>query len=657
MKRRLLLFMAVLTMIMSLTAVSVHAMVWEFNGDTWGAQYSTDPKYVHSGSRSAQLWFMNNNVDGWWTFARPSASLGVEAGKTYTLSFYFKCHEGTEADQYLEIAFGGTPWEGRPQEEWGDGIVIEGNDLSANTKKGIQDNHYTKLVLEDAGNGWKRLEYIPAVTNPNVNMFAVKAGTKTNMYIDDMSLKDENGKELIKNGGFELDGGRVDYEPKNVLATAANANKMSISWRNPAAPALSKVSLYEITGGKNELLSAALSTDADAICEYKHENAATGIHVYKVVYDFKDGKKKEVVVGKAAKADKSNAENIGQWQIGGSSENDNPPVYALYDYDIAGIPALTPSVRVFSNQSDSSATLQLNPTTQLDPSKTYRFSYNVKGNKIKQRALSIINVKEIQLVDKDDCPEWVTKTEDFSPRDSESGIRFMIENPTEDMWLNGLTLYELDGSNPIGENLLANFDSAESLERPSDIYVSVEKNYDSGAQLSWTPSGDDSTIAIYEKDGYHLNLRACVPASLGSVNIGGLENDKDIELVARTIKNGVPSEGVSVTAHPIPAVVFGEYQVEDVNGQKKVSVTVKNNLMGDNFTAQLILAVYDGNMVLRMAGTDMAAKITQTDLTADPVTLEQSIAVRSGETLRAYLWNSISGMTPLKPVETLIPAQ
>ena len=84
---------------------------------------------------------------------------------------------------------------------------------------------------------------------------------------------------------------------------------------------------------------------------------------------------------------------------------------------------------------------------------------------------------------------------------------------------------------------------------------------------------------------------------------------------------------------------------------------MKNNLMGDNFTAQLILAVYDGNMVLRMAGTDMAAKITQTDLTADPVTLEQSIAVRSGETLRAYLWNSISGMTPLKPVETLIPAQ
>ena len=651
-------------MIMPLMTVSVHAGVWELHDPDWGTSYSTDPEYVYSGSRSEHLGFGDTSVNGWWTLSGTSASFGVEkhdSGKTYTLSFYFKCHEGTETNQYLEVAFGGQGWDGYVGQGWADSIVIEGNDFNAGTKEGIAaGGRFAKLELTDAGNGWKRLEYTPIVTEPGVNLFAVKAGTKTNMYIDDISIKDETGKELVKNGGFEIVGERVDYEPKNVLATAANANKMSISWRNPAAPALSKVSIYEVTGGKNELLSAALSTDADAICEYKHENATAGVHVYKVVYDFADGNKKEVVVGKAAKADKSNEENIGQWQICGSSENDNPPVYASYDYDIAGNPSWKPSVRVFSNQSDSSATLQLNPTTLLDTSKTYRFSCKVLGNKIKKSKLYVGDEQgEIAFLGNQEfnyTDAWETKTADIQPKGNEFGIRFTIENPTEDMWLHDLSLYVLDGGKTVGENLLANFDSAESLARPNDINVSVEKNYDSGAKLAWEPD-NDSAVAIYEKDGDKLNLRAYVPASLGSVNIGGLENDKDIELVARTIKNGVPSEGVSVTAHPIPAVVFGEYQVADDNGQKKVSVTVKNNEMGDDYTAQLILAVYDGNMVLRMMGTDMAANIPQTDPTAEPVTLEQSIAVGSGETLRAYLWNSISGMTPLKPVETLIPAQ
>lgn len=666
MKRRLLSFMAALTMIMPLMSVSVYAGVWELHDPDWGTSYSTDPEYVYSGRRSAHLGFGDVDVTGWWTLSGTSASFGVEKNNSpetsyrqYTLSFYFKCHAGTEANQYLEIAFGGAGWNGEAGLGWADSIVIEGNDFNAGTKVGLAENRF-KAELKDAGNGWKRLEYTPIVTEPGVNLFAVKAGTKTNMYIDDISIKDETGKELVKNGGFEIAGERVDYEPKNVLATAANANKMSISWRNPAAPALSKVSLYEITGGENVLLNDDLSTDADAICEYKHENATAGVHVYKVVYDFADGNKKEVVVGKAAKDDKSNTENIGQWQIGGSSENDNPPVYALYDYEIAGNPSWKPSIRVFSNQSDSSATLQLDPTTPLDTSKTYRFSCKVLGNKIKKSKLYVGDEQgEIAFLGNQEfnyTDAWETKTADIQPKGNEFGIRFMIENPTEDMWLHDLALYELDGGNPTGENLLANFDSAESLARPNDIAVTVEKNYDSGSQLSWTPD-DNATIAIYEKDGDKLNLRAYVPASLGSVNIGGLENDKDIELVARTIKNGVPSEGVSVIAHPVPSVVFSEYQIADENGQKKVSVTVKNNEMGDDYTAQLILAVYDGNMALRMVGTDTATNIPQTAPTADPVTLEQSIAVGSGETLRAYLWNSISGMTPLKPVETLIPAQ
>lgn len=582
------------------------------------------------------------------------SELGLEAGKKYTLSFYYKGTIGA-----LYIRFGWTN-----SNEAGNAHVYEGSSI--------------RITKSDADNGWTKLEYKDTVLDATAPLFmqgwwdAQYPGTVNNFYMDNLSIKDEQGKEYIKNGGFEIqepvtpDGARVDYEPKNPLVTVADANKLNISWRNPAAPTLSKVSLYEITTGEKVLLKDDFSTAEDALCNHTADDAAAGVHVYKLIYNFEDGKSTELVLAKAAKEDKWNAEQVGSWTVGGASNAENPPVSAIYDYEV--YKSAAPSIRVYSNIAETkdgvAAELTLRPTQALEANKKYRLTYSIKGNKIAFAWFRGGNwetnlTSPVLWGNVESFSDWVIKTMDFTPKGSDYGIQFSIINPTEDMWLDDISIYALDeNDNPTGGNLFAGVGSGDAVTRPAELEnVKVSKNYNNGATIQWK-SAADAMAAVYLKDGEELKLRAYVPASLGSLNIENLINDEDAELVVKAVKEGVPSEGVSVTAHPVPdPVVFGEYNMTTNGTERTVTITVKNNAAGSEYTAQLILAVYDGNMLLNMAKTSEPTVIPQTDPNAAPVTLTETVTLEEGKTLKAFLWNSISGMTPLKPAETLVPQQ
>lgn len=661
MKRRILSLLLALGMVVSvLTAGSVYAedidgTVTEIGGG-WAVKYSTDQ--AHNGSRSAHF----KQMDGPnWDYNGKLSDLGMEAGKEYTLSFYSKGTIGS-----LAISFGEAPWGTEGNSAL---VVITNNELSDATKGGT----YKQLEFSEVDNGWKKFVYKANVTNNDIQLFWKKDGptVSNDFYIDDISITDENGNELITNGGFEIqepvtpDGARVDYEPKNPLVTIANANKLNISWRNPAAPALSKVSLYEITTGKSVLLSDTLSTGADAVCGYTAD-ASSGIHVYKLIYNFEDGKNTEVVLAKAAKEDRWNTETVGSWRLNGAGSGDNPPVSAVYDYNVYNSAA--PSIRVYSNieerQDGVTAELTLRPTQDLQVNQKYRLTYSIKGNKIAYAWLRGGNWKTdlttpVGWDSVESFSDWETKTVDFTAKGSDYGIQFTIINPTEDMWLDDISIYALDENDNItGNNLFEGVGTGDNITRTANLdNVNIGKNYNNGAIVQWKAAAD-TMAAVYLKDGEELKLRAYVPASLGSVNIENLINDEDAELVVKAVKEGVPSEGVSVTAHPVPdPVVFGEYNMTTNNNERTVTITVKNNTAGDNYTAQLILAVYDGNMLLNMAKTSEPTVIPQTEPNAAPVPLTETVTLEEGKTLKAFLWNSISGMTPLKPAETLVPQQ
>ena len=93
---------------------------------------------------------------------------------------------------------------------------------------------------------------------------------------------------------------------------------------------------------------------------------------------------------------------------------------------------------------------------------------------------------------------------------------------------------------------------------------------------------------------------------------------------------------------------MSDFTVSTSGGTANVSIDIKNNGMGDDFTAQLIVAVYEGEDILKNVKATGITKIEQTGASAIPVTLTQSITVPTGCTLKVYLWDSLDSMKPIK---------
>ena len=100
------------------------------------------------------------------------------------------------------------------------------------------------------------------------------------------------------------------------------------------------------------------------------------------------------------------------------------------------------------------------------------------------------------------------------------------------------------------------------------------------------------------------------------------------------------------------AIVPGQLKA----GAYKAESDVKNNSAGENFTAELIVCLYDGATLID-AKTTGAVKITQSAENLEPTTLttpEITVPNTDGHDykIKTYLWNSLGGMKPLVQSET-----
>lgn len=100
-----------------------------------------------------------------------------------------------------------------------------------------------------------------------------------------------------------------------------------------------------------------------------------------------------------------------------------------------------------------------------------------------------------------------------------------------------------------------------------------------------------------------------------------------------------------------PAVEVGEFETSTTpEGKQKVSVSVKNNSAGGDISAILVLATVK-DKVMQAKETDLPENNTISEGNGE--TLEAEITVNEGETLTAYLWDSLGGKTPLRDAEVL----
>ena len=92
---------------------------------------------------------------------------------------------------------------------------------------------------------------------------------------------------------------------------------------------------------------------------------------------------------------------------------------------------------------------------------------------------------------------------------------------------------------------------------------------------------------------------------------------------------------------------ISDFNVSASGNKVTVSVDIRN-CTKDNYTAQLFLAVYDGNTLEFVEMTEKTTIDKSLDTSATPTTLEKTVTIPAGKTMKMYLWDSLEGMTPLK---------
>ena len=145
-----------------------------------GLEYSTTEAY--EGERSIHI--VNKNADGGKALSPGWQDFGIESGKQYNFSFYYK---GTA--NCLYVRFGNS----HQFNLYNDAVYAD-------------DSTYFTYTITEEKNGWKKIEATNFTAGDGNNQFLYGEPNygDNDFYIDNLSVYDiEAEKELIENGGFE----------------------------------------------------------------------------------------------------------------------------------------------------------------------------------------------------------------------------------------------------------------------------------------------------------------------------------------------------------------------------------------------------------------------------------------------------------------------
>ncbi|MBE7044533.1 MAG: hypothetical protein E7397_03315 [Ruminococcaceae bacterium] len=214
--------------------------------EEWGVHLVRDAAIVPSGDAAISISIQGGAANA--HHANAAQSVAIEDGKTYKVSgkFYIPAKSWRYSLKIGERAFAA-----------GDGVL--GTTIGS----------------------WTDFEYVlhyKASDFANSKQFRLTANSPGSgaMYADDLSIKEiiyeedgetisGYGEELLVNGDFETD---LDWTaPGEVTELVAENMDSSVrlSWKNPLDADLKKIEIYNITGGRNQLLATV--TDSEVFIE------------------------------------------------------------------------------------------------------------------------------------------------------------------------------------------------------------------------------------------------------------------------------------------------------------------------------------------------------------------------------------------------------
>lgn len=578
------------------------------------AKLATDAgeEYKFSGENSLYIEYPGNiKVENEYLEIENGLSDRTETGETYVLKFYIK---GSRNSKYQEILLG-------------DNVIA--------TFDSITKTKLDKVDCPSGQTGWYECVFkFTAGVESDKFKFRFYGGTN-NAAIDDVALvKDGNEENLITNGGFEEvlseeeyveeEFDRTPYAPVNMMATpCTSASELVLNWKNPDSSTLTKVSVYDITNGKNELLSDSIDATKSKFVYYTVGGLTSGeVYQYKVIFSFSD--KGDFTYYLCGTPSNKTTVNIGKWALNRTNSNDVNycPGDVVIDSEVSrsGKASLRMRANIDRTIPEFKSNIYLGAlfSTKMEVGSKYQVSFWVKGEEVK-RAPTVTMQWAVFDGREREYPEFVGDEYDWKQiiltytYTEKSNFYFIYDGICKNLWIDDVEIYKMDedGNVPEGaENLVTEGDFEgivnESVATVSDFTATPEND---GLVLDWDISEESCEyVELYEKyyDKYIYSGTLAKDSQVKLTNlIKGREYTFSVVPVNSDNVKGNPQEITATTI--LPDYEVGEVVlknegsvVDDLIGAGTYSLTfsVKNNTIEGGMNVEQFVAVFDKNNVL-----------------------------------------------------------
>lgn len=460
-----------------------------------------------------------------------------------------------------------------------------------------------------------------------------------------------------------------DFYPKNVNTFGTNG-KLVISWLNPSSSKLKAIKIYEVNSDGDEVELNGVSQDAGAAVHFALSGRIVG-SLYKFRIDSSFTGHDMTSFDFAVEFNEDAMPSVTSW---GCERNLGQLSYCpvITYVDINDAHSGNAALRVIGNTTVPgnnyvSYTQKLN----LDAEKKYQLSFWAKGNSggigcFNNWAQFDNNSSYWNFNPAGEMKDWEQRKITLTNPQNNT-LRIILERKSDYFMLDDFEMYELDeNGEPVGDNLIVNGSFEEGVSEssaPNGINtVTVGTDEYEIVSLTWDAlSNTSQKVNIYRKfNGEYVKI-AVFPGSVTSYDVRGLMTDAENDLaISVTGTNYIESELYCFNAEPVSRpIIIGDTRMYRgntnftnlVRGTMTIENQIKNNRMGDSFSAELIVALYkNGELVKIWAGNPQI--IPQTDSNEEPVSIQKRISIPNLDDgdyhLEIFLWDNYETMKVLK---------
>lgn len=497
--------------------------------------------------------------------------------------------------------------------------------------------------------------------------------------------------ESIDNGGesFSQKSFSSDRYPKNVISTGWYGT-VGLSWINPSNSSLYKIVVLDDDTG--EVIADSESGDIKQGLEYKsgsisvvpgdinnlwiYDCAVDEVRNFRIKFIFSDeaynNETNYLISGKASKDTSGYEFGITGFKFGTSMQHKERFNSVRWALDKETVHSGNAALRLYSNLIEGTDSyvdfyVDIEKAAVLEKDKTYRINLWVKGENV-----GIVNF----MTDWDSkaCPMGVMRSPDSTYDWKEilydytaeydstvTALRWRIYGSIESLWIDDISIYELDGDgNIIGENIAANGDFEQGYKDYTtyDVDGLTAESDEEGVKLTWNlPKKSVEKVKVYEiKNGEKTEI-----ATLGSFATkfavkDVVFNENHTYMVTTVNATGFESDGAACEIYPgVNGFAATDISLErdgiavsDISmpGEYKIKVQIATDSQTEK-EAELF-ALYSDNSVLKAADF-CTVKIGKDSMKAAECILNIDSPSENG-ILKIFLWDSIEDMNSIKSI-------